>query len=243
MYTTTHGNEYHPPYIQQRRFGEASGKRNADLQRYEGGRPQKHLHGGGAHTHEESLRDGTHGQHDQKWEHHGHEDSADRYGEGRVHVHGDVHVNEESQNRDGQWEHHAHEDAADRYGEGRVHVHGGAHTSEETASKDLWTAGSGAKYATMESRKEKGVNLLKRRKSITHDIGSSEHVTIAHRNKEQHRGSVAGDVTSRDKIIPLAAYAHHDATGGHHNSDESATGEYFVWSWFVSCSFSSCAHA
>ena len=109
-------------------------------------------------------------------------------------------------------EKHAHEDAASRYGTGRVHVHGGAHTQEETATEEVWNAGSDEKYKHMENRKN-GANLIKRRKSITHGIGSDQHVTIAAQNKAQHRLSVAGDVTNRPANIPLSAYAHHKEYG------------------------------
>ena len=93
-----------------------------------------------------------------------------------------------------------------------MHVHGGAHTQEETATEEVWNAGSDEKYKHMENRKN-GANLIKRRKSITHGIGSDQHVTIAAQNKAQHRLSVAGDVTNRPANIPLSAYAHHKEYG------------------------------
>jgi hypothetical protein len=205
--------KHHQP---QQRFGVASGTRNEEFNRYQPNQQVTHME---SHANDESS------DRDKKWEHHGHEDAADRYGSGRVHIHGGAHTNEESLQKD-QWEKHAHEDAASRYGTGRVHVHGGAHTQEESAGKDIWNAGSGEQYEHMEKRKN-GVNLIRHRQSITQEIGSEQHVTLAAQAKAHHRNSIAGDVTSRDGNIAVSAYAHHKEYGHDHNpTDESKPGEH-----------------
>jgi hypothetical protein len=80
----------------QHRIGVKSGTQNQDFVRFQ---PGEHHHDhGGIHANDESVN-----QTDKKWEHHGHEDSADRYGSGRTHVHGGAHSNDESSQRNKQW--------------------------------------------------------------------------------------------------------------------------------------------
>ena len=223
LYQTSHtayGSHHGDPNYH---HGVASEKQIRDGFRYETGQRVTHME---SHANDETIDTITGQNRDKKWEHHGHEDAADRYGTGRVHIHGGAHANEESSNRDGQWEKHAHEDAASRYGTGRVHIHGGAHTNEQSAGNDVWNAGSDEKYMHMEQRKN-GVNLIHRRKSITHEIGSDEHVTLAAHDKANHRFSIAGDVTARNPNIPNSAYAHHKPYGHDMNpTDESKPGEH-----------------
>ena len=215
----------------QGRFGVNSGMRNEEFTRYEVGSAQTaHMQ---SHANDESARiEQSH----LELAKHGHEDAAGRYDgtRGRLHLHGDHHANEESQQRDAKWEHHAHQDAASRYGSGRVHVHGGEHTHEETAGKETWNAGSGEAYAAVEQRKT-GATILKRRRSLTHAIGAEEHVSLEAQRHAQHLDALASNVTSQngELVRRPSQMAHHkpygqqdnpsDETGNlHHKSDGMA---------------------
>jgi hypothetical protein len=219
---TTHKQSYDSPRKQRARFGVKSGTKNEDYLRYEAGQNQVHM---AAHANDES------GQRDKKWEHHAHEDAADRYGTGRVHIKQAGHTNTES----GSAEH------------SQLNAHGAnitraqiryeannnleqSHRTDETATGEDWNAGSDPKYQHMEQRAT-GATIVQRRKSITKKAGSGEHVSLQAQRHAQRLDRLAGPVAHRrgSRAADPRVMAHHGKGFDHNPSEETdashATGQ------------------
>ena len=211
---TTHKSSYDSPRKRIARFGvKSGGNRFEDFTRYESGQNQVHME---SHANDESS------DRDKKWEHHGHEDAADRYGSGRLHIKGAGHTNVES----GTQEHsqlNAHGANIDR---ARIRYEANnnlpkSHRTDETAG-DVWNAGSDEKYKHMESRST-GATILKEHKSIAKDIGSANHVSLKDQHLAQHTNRLSVGIAHRDAtdVYNPKAMAHHGKGYDHNVSEET----------------------
>ena len=219
---TTHRQSYDSPRKQRARFGVASGTRNEDYLRYEAGNHQVNM---ASHANDESS------QRDKKWEHHAHEDAADRYGTGRIHIKQAGHTNEESgtANHSQLNAHGANINRAQiRYEANNNLVQ--SHRTDETATSDIWNAGSDPKYQHMEGRAS-GATIVRHRKSVTKKAGGDDHVSIKAQHHAQHLDRLAGPVAHRrgSRVADPRAMAHHGKGFDHNVSEETdsahATGQ------------------
>ena len=152
--------------------------------RYQARQNQGHMQ---SHANEESY------QQDGKWEHRGHEDAADRYGSGRVHIKGAGHNVESGTAEHSQLNAHGANinRAQIRYEANEIFLN---HRTDETASNDLWSAGSDPKY--QHAARDTGATILKDRKSITEKPGGNEYKSIEAQRKA-HLDQISGSVAHR----------------------------------------------